>query len=817
MAFPPSTATATPPAAAPPPAATSAAIGQSDQPMQDADYLKLFDRCKREAFADRWRFERVWTRNIHYVNMRQWLGQYDQANGWRDARVARGVPKPVTSKPKEAVQIIRSMFTATTLGVDVRPLRNDVKSVTTATTASKMAPLLAKLNEMPDTLHEGDFWFITCGNVIYHVAFDDNGKYIGVPFEHCLKCGLEVTSDVIAKSGQACPRCKQPAAGNFTPALDKAGKPRIQYEPQGQTVTTALSPLEVAFPFMRARWKDVDFLIRLRWRTKRYYETHPELKPYLTRLQFSKNSTERSLQIFQSLPFQTEINPVSSGAAGSGEEEGIAEYELWMKPTPDHPEGLVLRVAGDASPIVLHLEDTEGVPGPLPYHEANGDPRWTFHHAGYEQVGGRVIASSALDPVIHKFDQLNRLDSIVEMMMTRMAIPQILKPQGQVINWMGDSPAMPGLVAEYAPAPGGGKPELWKGVEPPRYWAALRQQIVDEIDAGLGVNDILKGKQPQGVEAFSAMQLLVEAGEARFAGAFQSRATCFSDISRSQMEIEREYGPPTRTASVLSESRSYAFDTYQTADLDGEVSFDVADGSTRPKTALGERAAIEHLRQLGGVDMKNPETQYTLYQKLGQTDLIPSTDKQHQCALQNQDAFVKWVRATNIQQYIPPPPPVPVPGQPPPPPPAPPPDPASDPNFPFRLRPWYDAPIHRIELVKWAVSDTMLELFAKMPPAEYFVGKYLAELEGKISEQQAPPPERMRTSIALNGQDLQDPQVRVAFDRAQQLPPPSAPSSEHNATIQPPGGAGKAMGNSNQNSAPVGNTAQPGSPALVTH
>jgi len=819
MTFPPNSADAAP-AAAPPAAADpvtgAPAIVATDQRMTDPQYLELFKRCKREAFADRWRFERVWTRSLHYVNMRQWLGQYDQSNGWRDARVARGVPKPVTSKPKEAVQSIRAMFTATVPSVDVRPLRNDVKSVTTATTASKLAPVLYGLNDMPETMHEGDFWFIVLGNVVYHVAYDDNGQYYAIPWEHCAKCGYDVTSDEIAKAGQTCPKCHTPAAGNFTPALDQAGKPRMRYEPQGQTVTTALSPLEIAFPMMRPRWKDVDFLIRLRWRTKRYYETHAELKPYLSRLQFSKSSTERSLQIFQALPFQTEISPVSSGTAGSSEEEGVAEYELWMRPTPEHPEGLVLRVAGDGSPIVLHLEESEGLPGPLPYHEATGNPRWTFHHAGYEQVGGRVVASSALDPVIQKFDQLNRLDSIVEMMMTRMAIPQILKPKGQEVQWLGDSPAMPGLVAEYTPAPGGGKPELWKGTEPPRYWAVLREQIVAEIDAALGINDILKGKQPEGVEAFSAMQLLVEAGEARFAGAFQSRANCFRDISRSQMEIEREYGPPERTASVVSESRSYAFETYQKADLDGEVAFDVASGSTKPKTALGERASIEHLKQLGGVDLKDADTQYAVYQKLGQTDLIPALDKQHQCALQNQDAFVKWIRGANVAKYLPPPPPPVVPGQPPPPA-APPLDPETDRTYPFKLRPWYDAPIHRVELVKWAVSDLMIEMFSTTPEAEYFVGRYLAQLEGKISESQKQPPEPIKTSLALKGEDLAlDPQVRAAWDRAQQLPPPPAPSTPAGAP-SPPQGAGRAAANSNQNSAPVGNTPQPGSPALVTH
>src|SRR5882672_4692726 len=91
----------------------------------DRSQIEYFEKAKRECFADRWRYERVWTKAIHYTNLRQWLGLYDRTGGWMDSRVAKGVPKPVTSKPKEAVQAIRAMFTAATLGVDVRPLKND--------------------------------------------------------------------------------------------------------------------------------------------------------------------------------------------------------------------------------------------------------------------------------------------------------------------------------------------------------------------------------------------------------------------------------------------------------------------------------------------------------------------------------------------------------------------------------------------------------------------------------------------------------------------------------------------------------------------
>src|SRR5215471_6871054 len=210
----------------------------------DKALLDYYDKARRECFADRWRYERVWTRNIHYVNLRQWLGLYDRSAGWMDSRVAKGVPKPVTSKAKEGVQAIRAMFTAATLGVDVRPLKNDVKSMTTATTADKLAPVLYTSNDMDQVLHEGDYWFIVCGNVIYHVSFDDDGTFIKVPYELCASCNYETTSDQIAKNRGLCPFCRKP--GPFSAVKLPTGEPKVDARAKGHTVTTPLSPLEVA-------------------------------------------------------------------------------------------------------------------------------------------------------------------------------------------------------------------------------------------------------------------------------------------------------------------------------------------------------------------------------------------------------------------------------------------------------------------------------------------------------------------------------------------------------------------------------------------
>jgi hypothetical protein len=51
-------------------------------------------------------------RNIHYVNNRQWIEYIRRTNEWRDVRLAKWFPKPVTNKLAEGVQALRAMFSS---------------------------------------------------------------------------------------------------------------------------------------------------------------------------------------------------------------------------------------------------------------------------------------------------------------------------------------------------------------------------------------------------------------------------------------------------------------------------------------------------------------------------------------------------------------------------------------------------------------------------------------------------------------------------------------------------------------------------------
>lgn len=765
------------------------------------DRTKLVDeykKFKKECFADRWIFERQWTRIIHYRNGRQWLAPYSRSKGWQDARLARGIPRPVTNKAQEIDDTLRAMFATIDLGVDCRPTSRKPADIVTAGIADDLIPVLHGVHDMDACMDEFDFWFVNLGTAFLHTSYDKTAAsgLFRLPYERCLKCQFEITSDFIAANQQKCPRC---GGTEFAPATDPAtGEPRFDPVSQGGPVTTALSPLEIAFPLTYPRWPDVPGLLRLRWRDKRYYEEHPDLQKYVGQINWTRSAGERSLQIFKAIPFQSDLGNASSGETGTGETEGIAEYEWWMRPTAEHPEGLVARFVGDGEPLLIEVE-SEGLPGPLPYHTSAGNPLFTFTLGRYKSVGGRVLGSGVHDNVMQKYDQVNRLDSLVEMIITRSASPQWMIPKGAEVQWLGDSPGMAGLILQWNAAVAGqaGRPERVPGMGPDRSFYQLRQQLLADIDSLTGVYDVLKGSKPPGVDAFSAMQLLVERGEARFARPFLARGNAYREWAGFALELEREFGPTERTNAILTPAREYAVQTFQKSDLGGAVKMLIESGTGKPKTTLGMRAMVEHLAQLKMLDPTNSDQRYAIFRKFGAIDLIPTDDIQVQGALRRQEAFEKWIvdghyqaataQLTANQNY----------------------DVTKDFAYPLQWQRWYDPKVARQEFLKWANSDTLLDLRTQHKGAfDGLLTSHLMEIDLAITQ-------------AMQG--ALDPGGIADLNAAPPPPPggatpsgtPPANASPHTGTGAPPpqpGGAGRSMANSNQNSGAIGSL--PGGPAM---
>ena len=751
--------------------------------MSDAELLALHEDCKREAFFQRSAFEKQWIRNIYYVLGRQWITYSGTDGTWRDTRLAKWVPRPVTNKCKTVVQAIRAMFAGIQIGTNVRPNGDSPKNISTAATCDQLIPLLHKRHTMDRVMSEFDWWLIVTGNAFLYTYWDYDVRYgmVSVKVYGCPTCGHLDTEDKVDVMEPLCPEC---GVGMM---VDTGQKDRVA---KGRSVTDPLSPLELVFPNSYSRFEEVPYVYRLRWRTKSYFQNNPALKDIANTITFAKAPTDRSLQIFKALSTQNDLglNPtyLQEGGYGGGEnEEGVTEYELWYKPCDKYPDGLIARFVGESNPIVLHLEKQEAVPGSMPYVDAEGLPVFPFSHAAYEHVGGRVLGSGALDPIIQKQDQLNQLDSMLLMTLQRASSPIMLEPKGaEVEKFTGE----PGLVVKWNPltVQGNAKPEWLIGPGPHASTFQIREQYLQDIEELSGTFDIMKGSKPSGVEAFSALALLDERSKSRFASVFQSRGDAYANNAQVQLELVRTFGPDKITESVLAPNRKYTLQTFMKADLQGSVSVVVENGTQQPKTSLGRRAAIEHLNQLGFINPADPDQAYKVFQEFGCTYLSPSLDVHVQAAHQKQEAFETWAMDQNAvigwaqeqmqaqaqfdqeQQMA-----------------------AMDPmaqqpvqqsplaKTPLEWRGWYDANIHRQEFLKWANGDRIRELTQEKPEIIGLLEAHLMEMDIKLMEV---------ASGMVGGEMLADPAMAQ-----QSAASPSQPAPKK-------GGNGSAMSNSNHES-----------------
>lgn len=699
--------------------------------------LTMFDTLKRESMEYRWIWEREWLRDLFYVANRQWIFFHPTRREWVDKRLQKWIPRPVTNKMAETLQAIRTNLGAIQLAVTVRPVGHDTESIAAAEVSDDMSPLIHEEHEMDQVMREADFWLICTGNACLQVSWDKDTRFnrVFIPHEQCVTCGAVLSPKEIVDAGNHCTNC---GGTTLMPARQPNGQPQGEWIAFGRGKTTALSPFEYAFPPNVTRFDELPYIIRLRWRDKHWFEANkPEL---INKITWEKSPSDRSLQIFKSLALTNDVGTGSQfaylGAAGAHTVEGVTEYELWLRPTPEFENGLVMRVLGDKSPILLQMPE-EGLPGPFPYKDIEGNPLFPFKHAQYEHLGGRLYGRSALSPLIQKQDQLNQLDSLIQLIIQRMANPIWIVPEGAGIeHFTGE----PGLVMKWNPlaSQGMGKPERAAGSEVPASLWELRAQIIKDIEDLSGAFDIIKGQKPSGVEAFSALQLLVERSQSRFTSVFQSRGEMYRGWFSLALELERQFGPSNRVWSVTGPNRGYTFRHFENAQLQGQVAVDVEDGSNMPKTALGKRAAIEQANQLQLLDPNDPDQKYALLSTFGLSDLVPSLNYHVQSALQLQDAFERWT-----EQPVGPP--------------------------PLVIKPWFDPHVHWIERVKWLNSDKMREIISKSPQFEMIVTQNLQQLQMMM----APPP----------------------MPGPGGPPPPGAPPSGPHA----PGG-GQALHQSNKNS-----------------
>lgn len=658
------------------------ALLDAQDPKGDTRLRKIYTDVRLASLEGREAVEKVMWKKLLYTNGRQWI--YDSGrNGWQDKRLARWIPRPVTNICAETISSIRAMLSGVEPSARIRPVGSDPKNVITAQLFDELEPVLNEEHRMPNRWFEADFWAPTLGCCWLHPVWDrdDDTHQTFIQAEECSTCGLQLHPlDLDDDDFLGCPQCGGPPEG-FLPAVEEDGAPVGQLESLGVGKTHVVSPLEILFPTYFQRWEDVDRLIYLRWRPESYYEG----RPYYNDIKFSVSSTESSLDMYRSLAVMNDLTtaPFVSTSSTQQRGKGTIEAELWVRACTEYPQGLWARLVGNTAGSALIVRDEErGVlPGPLPYQSKQGTPLWPWVYYPYEEVGGRIYPKSALDSILTKQDAINRNDSMVELIQQRMANPVWLEPKGaEVQRFTGE----PGQIVRYQIVAGTqAKPERIDGMAPNQAFFQLREQHLADVERLAGTQDVLKGNTPTGVEAFSALNLLVERSQSRFTSLFKARGRAYGAWLDVAVELERSYGPDTRIRSIAGPNNTWTFKLFKNADLQGAVSVIVEDGSTTPKTALGKRAMLQEAKGMGFINSEDPDTAYAALELLGGTSLAPGLNVHTKAAQVEQELYVTWVQKGR-----------------------------QGPN-PLVVRAWHSHTIHIQQLDLWANTDVIRDLVTR--------------------------------------------------------------------------------------------------------
>jgi hypothetical protein len=116
----------------------------------------------------------------------------------------------------------------------------------------------------------------------------------------------------------------------------------------------------------------------------------------------------------------------------------------------------------------------------------------------------------------------------------------------------------------------------------------------------MGTFDIMKGRKPPARKRTRRCRSCRTRDRSKHASAYKERGVR-TKAGSDALEIERSSATRRKRAS-MQPTKEWAFRPSRKPIFSGNVEIIIEDGTLTPKTSLGERAAIDHLAQLGLID-----------------------------------------------------------------------------------------------------------------------------------------------------------------------------------------------------------------------
>jgi hypothetical protein len=613
--------------------------------------IELHDRSALRGQAERYSYERDWFRNVLYFLGIQWITYSPATRKWSPRKIAKWVPRPVTNKFASVAMSIIQVLTQRDPTVRARAATDNPDDIAAAEIADRNFDVILQEAGAKEAKNMAASWLTFTGSAIFHPYYDNDPIHgtSFLPHLLCPQCQKTFPPDAPSEVGT------MPAVGGGMPGLGQqageapisptqppmsggiqsatpcpfCGNPQVvpapegvgEELPKGKVRLDTYSPFEVFVELEGGKWSDNQRLLARRRfdvdEIRRKFN-RPDLEP-------DNNSNiggAIGLNLLRAIAYASGNAVYGTGIASGrslGDDQSITIDQLWVRPCSEYPEGLV--AIFDSANNLLN-EDT--VKEGIPYRDQKGNPLWTWHLAKFDHVPGRMFGRTPLDDVAPKQEQRNKLESMIQLIVTRTANPvwliaknlgitQITGDPGQILegNWAMD----PRL-----------KPERLSGENIPTSLIAWLEKIDKDIEELGGIFEVLKGSAPPGVTAGTALRLLLERATTRFAPVSQGFEDVWQAVCQDLLTLAQQNWIEERISKVQGPGNSWEIKAFTNADIAGSIDIIVEAGSSLPKSLVGEQALIQDLTNMGVINPQNPETQYKILQRFGSTDLLGDID-----------------------------------------------------------------------------------------------------------------------------------------------------------------------------------------------
>lgn len=584
----------------------------------DLDAIRdLYHKTCSTHQTERYSYEREWYRNILYMLGIQWITYSPSGRTWRARKMPKWVPRPVTNKFAAIAASIIQVLSQRPPVVSARAATDEPADIAAAMVADRVLPAILQEAGDEEARDMAAAWLALTGTVILHSCYD-NDPIHGTTFVQktmCQQCGALYAPEEVVP-GDPCIKC-----GNGTAAaMDHDGEPIGDSLPIGRVKLEVFSPFETFVDLEGRQTSEVQqIMVRRRYPIDsiRRRFNNPNVQPDNA----SGAGGQLGLNLLRSIAYAATTGGSGLGyAAGrSGDDDQNVTVDcLWVRPCTDYPNGVVAYFANDQ----LINEDT--VSDGIPYIDDKGKPLWPWRIIKFDEVPGRAFGRTPLDDVAPKQEQRNKLESLMELIVKRCASPHWLIPKNLGIS---EITGEPGQQIEYNwTMDRQSKPERIPGENIPTSLMAWLEKIDSDMNDVSGVFEVLKGNAPAGITAGTALRLLLERALTRYTPVANRYEKGWEGAVRDLLCIFQQFAVDERIMKIAGPGNTWEVQRFSRADIRGSVDVVVEQGSSLPKSAVGEQALITDLVNMQLIDPTNPETQYKILERFGSTSLLGDTD-----------------------------------------------------------------------------------------------------------------------------------------------------------------------------------------------